>query len=220
MFGNYCLKVLGQGLCSSQDLFNYLTRGTTLTDTDFQIVKNVDDFLIWAATLEELEVQINKLMEMCKKMNLKLSPAKFKISDSVKFGGTIISSKKLKDGHVIFMDPPDKRVVAVTEMPNPKNKKEVRVLCGMISSLAAWFPNVQFNTSNLRAACAENRKFEWNEAMANEFKQIKHVFKTQIRLSPLDPSKRINIITDGANSTGIGFILLYEWEAKDFVRKC
>ena len=85
-------------------------------------------------------------MEMCKKMNLKLSPAKFKISDSVKFGGIIISSKKLKDGHVIFMDPPDKRVVAVTEMPNPKNKKEVRVLCGMISSLAAWFPNVHFKT--------------------------------------------------------------------------
>merc|ERR1712120_130865 len=105
------------------------------------------------------------------------------------------------------MDPPDKHVVAVTEMPNPKNKKEVRVLCGMISSLAAWFPNVHFNTTNLRAGCSENKKFEWNEAMENEFKQIKHVFKTQIRLSPLDPSKRINIITDGANSTGIGFIL-------------
>ena len=118
-FGNYCLKVLGQGLCSSQDLFNYLTRGTTLTDTDFQCVKNVDDFMIWAATLEELEVQINKLMAMCKKMNLKLSPAKFKISDSVKFGGTIISSKKIKDGHVIFMDPPDKRVVAVTGSQGP-----------------------------------------------------------------------------------------------------
>ena len=123
-FGNFGLKVLGQGLCSSQDLFNYLSRGTTLTDTEFQILKNVDDFLIWAATLEELEVQINKLMEMCKKMNLKLSPAKFKISDSVKFGGTIISSKKLKDGHVIFMDPPDKRVVAVTEMPNPRIRRK------------------------------------------------------------------------------------------------
>merc|ERR1711895_372967 len=92
-------------------------------------------------------------------------------------------------------------------MPEPKNTKEVRVLCGMISSLASWFPDVQFNTANLRAACAENKKFQWNEAMANEFKQIKHIFKSQIRLSPLDPSKRINIMTDGANSQGIGFVL-------------
>ena len=112
VFGNYVLKVLGQGLCSSQDLFNFLSRGTTLTDPNFQILKNVDDFLIWASTLEELEEQINKLMAMCKRMNLKLSPVKFKISDCVKFGGTIISSKRLRDGNVIFMDPPDKRVVA------------------------------------------------------------------------------------------------------------
>merc|ERR1711888_340614 len=124
--GNYCLKVLGQGLCSSQDLFNYLTRGSIITDKEFNVMKNVDDFMIYASTLKELEFQINKLRVMCNKMNLKLSPAKFKISNAVKFGGTIISSKKIKDGHEIFMDPPDQRVVAVTEMPNPKSKKEVR----------------------------------------------------------------------------------------------
>ena len=72
VFGNYVLKVLGQGLCSSQDLFNFLSRGTTLTDPNFQILKNVDDFLIWASTLEELEEQINKLMAMCKRMNLNI----------------------------------------------------------------------------------------------------------------------------------------------------
>ena len=73
-FGNFCLKVLGQGLCSSQDLFNYLTRGTTLTDTDFQIVKNVDDFLIWAATLEELDVPKNDFEALtCQVQNLRLS---------------------------------------------------------------------------------------------------------------------------------------------------
>ena len=60
---------------------------------------------------------------------------------------------------------------------------------------------------NLRAGCAENKKFEWTKLMENEFKQVKQVFKNQIRLSPLDPSKRINIITDGANSTGVGFVI-------------
>merc|ERR1712236_64212 len=105
------------------------------------------------------------------------------------------------------MDPPDQRIVAVTEMPSPKTKKDLRVLCGMVSSLGDWFPGVQFTMKNLRADCTENRKFEWTKLMENEFKQVKQVFKNQIRLSPFDTSKRINIVTDGADSTGVGFVI-------------
>ena len=61
-------------------------------------------------------------MKMCEDINLKLSPSKFKLSSAVKFGETIISSQKIKDGHVIFLDPPDQRIVAVTEMQSPKSK--------------------------------------------------------------------------------------------------
>ena len=35
---------------------------------------------------------------------------------------------------------------------------------------------------------------------------IKLIFQNQIRLSPYDPSKELNILTDGANSKGIGFV--------------
>ena len=78
---------------------------------------------------------LEKLMKMCSNINLKLAPSKFKLSSAVKSGGTIISSQRIKDGHVIFIDPPDQRIVAVTEMRNPRTKKELRTLCGMISSL-------------------------------------------------------------------------------------
>ena len=37
--GNYRYTVLGQGLCSSQDLFNLITDGITKIDEDFQILK-------------------------------------------------------------------------------------------------------------------------------------------------------------------------------------
>ena len=77
---------------------------------------------------------------MCAEINLKLSPSKFKLSTAVKFGGTVISSEKIKSGHVIFLDPPDQRIVAVTEIPSPRTKKELRTLCGMVSSLGDWFP--------------------------------------------------------------------------------
>ena len=51
------------------------------------------------------------------------------------------------------------------------------------------------------------RRFEWNKAMEEEFLAVKHIFTHQIRLSPLDVNKRINIATDGANSSGIGFVI-------------
>ena len=45
--GNFRYTVLGQGLCSSQDLFNWITAGSTQTDPDFNILKNVDDFCLF-----------------------------------------------------------------------------------------------------------------------------------------------------------------------------
>ena len=88
--------------------------------------------MLFASTLKYPKIQINKLLVMCAKMNLKLSPSKFRISNAVKFGGTIISSEKIQNGHVIFMDPLDQRIVPVTEMSSPKTKKDLRVLCGMV----------------------------------------------------------------------------------------
>ena len=142
-FGNYRYTVLGQGLYVSEDLFNFITRGSTQIDQTFKIIKNVDDFCLFGNSIEDLEDQIETLMKMCSDINLKLAPSKFKLSNAVKFGGTIISSQRIKDGHVIFIDPPDQRIVAVTEMRSPGTKKELRTLCGMISSLGEWFPSIQ-----------------------------------------------------------------------------
>ena len=77
----------------------------------------------------------------------------------------------------------------------------------MISSLKDWFPSIQFNTDNLRAGCAHLKHFSWTDIMEEEFRQVKEIFTHQIRLSPFDVEKRINIATDGANSSGVGFVL-------------
>ena len=47
--------VNGQGISSSQDLFNWITDGGTKLDEDFQVLKNIDDFCLFAKTLPELE---------------------------------------------------------------------------------------------------------------------------------------------------------------------
>ena len=78
-------------------------------------------------------------------------------------------AKKIKDNSVIFLDPPDSRILAVTEMETPKNKKDLQRLCGMISSLKDWFPSVTFSTEALRKGCAHGTTFIWSPKMEEEF---------------------------------------------------
>ena len=123
----------------------------------------------------------------------------------MKFGSTIISAEKIQENSVIFLDPPDSRILAVTEMETPKTKKDVQKLCGMISSLKPWFPSINFSTDALRKGCAHLTKFIWTPTMEQEFQKVKLIFTDQIRLSPFNPNRAINILIDGANSAGVGF---------------
>ena len=87
-YGTYRYTVLGQGICSSQDLFNWITDGNTKLDEQFNVLKNIDDFCVYGRTLEDLEVQIKKIIKLCRRINLKLAPSKFSLSTGVKFGGS------------------------------------------------------------------------------------------------------------------------------------
>ena len=84
----------------------------TKLDEQFNVLKNIDDFCVFGRTLEDLEMQIKKLIKLCRRINLKLAPSKFSLSTAVKFGGTVISAEKIKDNSVIFLDPPDSRILA------------------------------------------------------------------------------------------------------------
>ena len=108
-----------------------------------------------------------KLIQLCRKINLKLAP------DSIKFGGTIISSEKIANQQIVFLDTPDSWVLAITEMPEPKTKKELQNLCGMISSMRGWLPNIIFSTDSLRMGCAHGVKFQWTKKMQEEFDKVK-----------------------------------------------
>ena len=95
----------------------------TKLDEDFSVLKNIDDFLLFAETLDGLEQEIAKLIKMCKWINLKLSPSKFALSKAVKFGGTVISAEKIKGQEIVFLDPPEQRILGITDMPPPLQKK-------------------------------------------------------------------------------------------------
>ena len=70
---------------------------------------------------------------------------------------------------IIFLDPPESRILAITEMPAPSSKKELQSYFGMISSLKNWFPNISFANKNLRAGTTHGSKFIWTPNMQREY---------------------------------------------------
>ena len=93
-------------------------------------------------------------------------------------------------------------------MERPKTRKELQSLTGMISSLRAWFPSVRFAVKSLYGATGNvGAKFIWTPEMQKDFDHIKQIFTKQIRLSPFDPKKKINLLIDGANGSGMGYVL-------------
>ena len=164
-----------QGVVSSSDSFNILTDGQVRFDGT-NCLKNMDDWLLFGQTLEEVEKKLSNLMEFCKSHNLKLDPNKLVISEEVEFGGTVISAETIKHEDVLFIGPK-----AFAELKKPTCKKEVQVFCGMIASLQSWFPSLPLNIPNLRKPTAGASKFTWTKILEDEYAAVKEIITTQIR---------------------------------------
>ena len=52
-------------------------------DENFEVLKNITDYLLFAETLEDMEIQKENLVRLCRRINLKLAPLKFGISTAV-----------------------------------------------------------------------------------------------------------------------------------------
>ena len=72
--GRFSYRVLLQGVCNSSALWNILTDGNSRLDSDLAILKNMDNFLLYGTSLEDLEQKLHKFMKFAAEKNLKLNP--------------------------------------------------------------------------------------------------------------------------------------------------
>ena len=100
-----------------------------------RLLKNMDDVLMGAPSLEALEEMITEFLLSCQDKNIKLKPSMFVISTCVEFGGCRISADRLRDKGFIFITPKEGRVRAFSELKHPSTKREAQVWAGMVSSL-------------------------------------------------------------------------------------
>ena len=149
-------------------------------------------------------------MEFAKSKSLKLKPKKFFISEKVQFGGSTVSAEKCDNEDLIFISPKNKRIKNFEELRKPCTKKDVQVLCRMLASLQHWNLLVPLEVPLLHKDTAGTGKFTWTQDLEQEYQNVKKVMCEQIRQPPYDKTKTLRLVTDGASSQGVGFVL-FQW---------
>ena len=151
-FGRYRFKRLPFGLICAQDIFQ------RKMDEVFEgldgVTPLVDDVIITGKTREEHDANLHAALTRASDKNLKLNPDKLTVgAREVKFFGHLLTADGLKPD-------PDK-VKAIEEMPEPKDKKELQTMLGMITYLAKFASNqLSDMTKPLRDLLKEDVEFK------------------------------------------------------------
>lgn len=135
--------------------FNRMPFGITIAPEFFQKVNSqnfadipgvviyFDDILIASDTLEEHDKILQAVIERAKKLNIRFNKEKIQFKQNhVKYLGHIFS----QDG--ISAD--EDRIKSITDLKNPKNKKDLQKILGMINYLRKFIPNLSEKTVLLR----------------------------------------------------------------------
>ena len=129
----------------------------------------MDDIMMAARSIEELEIMLSKFLNFCKDRNIKLKGSKLCVSETVEFGGVRICREELGRKDSIFIEPKKQRIHAFESLARPTCKREAQVWCGMLASLSAWFPAVNLSCPLLRKATQGSEKLNWTPDLKAEY---------------------------------------------------
>ena len=126
----------------------------------------LDDIIVHTPSFDQHILQLREVFERLRRANMKLKPAKCKLlRPSLKWLGHVVS----KDG--IATDP--EKICQVQEWPIPKDVGEVRSFMGLAVYYQKYVKDYSEVAAPLHQLTGKNATFEWTEACARSFSQLK-----------------------------------------------
>ena len=163
-FGRFRFTRMPFGLNSASEVFQKKNEEAFSGINGIHIM--ADDVIIAAATVEEHDAILCRVLERARERNIKFNWEKLQLRvNKVKYLGTIISEEG------ITLDPA--KVDAISNMPIPTDKAGVRRLLGMVNFLANHIPNMSTITAPLRALVKENTHFQWADEHNKAVEKLK-----------------------------------------------
>ena len=199
-FGRYMFNRLPFGISSAQDVFQRIMSEIFQDIEGVEVL--VDDILIWAESEEEHDRILKEVLCRSRGRNLKMNIEKSQIRcDEVKYAGHILSKNGLK--------PDPKKVEAVTNIGNPKNREELQRFLGMVIYLVKFISNYSQVAAPLRLLLEKDIEWHWTAQQTESFETLKKLISNAPVLKYFDPEKQTVLSVD-ASSKGVGAVLFQE----------
>lgn len=228
-FGLYEWDRLSQGLANAPACFQRLME-TVFSDMNLtQLIIFLDDILIHAKTLEELEERTIQVLQRLCKYNLRLDPEKCIFgATQVKHLGYVISEGTIRPD-------PDK-IATVKDWPRPKTVKDVKSFIGFAGFYRRFIPNFSslarpLNDLTVGYAPGSRSKSgkkqgqitlsspvtsAWGDAQEKSFNSLISALTSDLVLGLADRSKPFTLHCD-ASGVGLGAVLYQEFDGKSKV---
>ena len=165
-----------------------------------------DDLLVTGAgntheeALADHDRNLSALLQRFRERNFKLNKDKFVFKQQKsKYCGHILTSEGIL--------PHPAKVEAITQMPIPRSKTEVRRLLGMINYLGKFLPQLSDVSEPLRNLTKEQNQFIWSKVHQDAFNKLTQLISEPLLLRYYDLEEKVTIETD-ASDYGLGAVLL------------
>ncbi|KAI8517626.1 hypothetical protein Bbelb_036430 [Branchiostoma belcheri] len=208
-FGRFKFNRLPFGLKVSQDVFQ------RKVDETYRGCKGAigiaDDIQVFGKTERDHDLHLHEAMEKTRQAGIKLNAAKCTIKESeCTFFGMIYSADGVK--------PDPEKVEAITNMEEPRDKKELRSFLGLIQYMSSFIPRLADHTASIRELLKEDVEYDWCASHTRDFNKIKQLISEDITLQYYDREKPVTLQVD-ASMKGVGAALLQEGRPIAFASK-
>ena len=158
----------------------------------------LDDIIIYSRSqaehIQHIEIVLNRFVEV----GILLNPNKCILAKKqIDYVGYTISSKGWR--------PQPRKLEAIKEFPEPKNKKEAKRFCGMLAFYTDACPMLQVTLDPIHKISGLKSEFIWGEKQETAFVRAKELLLKCVTMAypSQDPRHTLYLTTD-ASDLGIG----------------
>ncbi|CAH8680112.1 unnamed protein product [Schistosoma rodhaini] len=163
----------------------------------------LDDILIVATTLEQMQERTILVLKRISKNGFRLQPEKCQfLLRSVKHLGFTFDADDSR--------PDPENVRAIRQMPTPTNISTLRSFMGLVSYYTAFVPSMHDIRAPLNGLLRKNSTWNWTKECDTAFCKLKSIISSKLLLTHYDPCMPIIVAAD-VSAYGLGAVISHQF---------